>query len=129
MSRSFLAMVRGPDGRSLALALVLLLALSGVFGAFNSAGMAGAGAEATLLCSGDDSTDGAGAPAIPTPSDHGSCCTLGCGPSQVGTVAAIDSAPPPTPSAQGVSPPTEAARVMALDRPASAGPRGPPVLV
>jgi hypothetical protein len=128
MSRSLLAMVRGPDGRSLAWALALLLVLSGVFGAFSSAGMAGAGPDASLLCRGDVSSDGAGAPAIPTPEDHGFCCTLGCGPSQAGAHAVVDGVPPAMVPARGISPPADAPGVIALHRPASAGPRGPPVL-
>ena len=73
-----LAVLRGPDGRSLARALVVLL-LFGLFGAGVHAGaMAGDGGNTVFCIALAKDT----APAVPGHHDGDTCCLTGCNPAQ-----------------------------------------------
>jgi hypothetical protein len=129
MSRSFLAMFRGADARSIAHALAILLVFNAVFGAFHSGAMAKAATGEVVLCSSEGAVRASeGLPQEPADPQDMSCCVLGNGP----TPAAIASEPAglsaPTSPASAFAPPFFDSTVAGPKHPGSASPRGPPKL-
>jgi hypothetical protein len=128
MSRSFLAMLRGADARSIGRALAILLVFNAVFGAFHSGAMARAATGEVILCSSEGAVRAAvGLPEEPAGIEEMSCCVLGCGPS---TAIAAEPAPLAAPAyAACVVPPPLFDRTQGDIRwPGMASPRGPPAL-
>ena len=129
MARSFLAHLRGSDGRSLARAVALLFLVNLLVGAFHAGAMAGTGNGTIILCTASGgtlvATDGTGSQ---HDTDDLSCCVLGCANASVALPA------PPVASLSlpfhetGSEPVLRDAR--AIDPPVSRNhrPRGPPVL-
>lgn len=125
MARSFLGLLRGPDGVSLARALACLLLLNALIAGFHS-GIAAAAPVGTVLCSADAAGIADTTPGDAAPRDHAApCCAAGC---LSGGVAL----PPPaeTPlriptAADRVAAPGLAAPLVAF-RADSLGARGPP---
>jgi hypothetical protein len=127
MRRSLLAAFRTADARSLAKALVLLVAISGVLGAFHAGGMASPSNFSGIICGSQGiSLDG---PAKPSGEHEHFCCLFGCTTIAAGIVAKTE---PPTPVAIGsIQPARQPAPTTILVAPAPPGhigPRGPPLL-
>ena len=88
---NFLAVLRGPDGRSLARALAVLL-LFGLFGAGVHAGaMAGDGGYSVFCVAPRGDT----APALPDHHGGDECCLTGCNPAQPILATIVDSVAEP----------------------------------
>jgi len=123
MRTSLLAIFRTRDGRSLARAMALLVALHALVFGLDAGTMAGAARARTVLCT----SDGAGSiPAAPAEHRDRDCCLTGC---TAPTVAAL----PPAiaiPAPEGMPTAIAAAAVSAgPSRPLTdAAPRGPPRL-
>jgi hypothetical protein len=77
MGRSLFALVRGRDGRSLALALAVIVTLNTALGGFAAGAMA-SGNQGLTLC--DAATTAGGLPPLNDPrnSDDCACCVFGC---------------------------------------------------
>jgi hypothetical protein len=125
MLPSFLSLLRGVEGRRLALVLAAILFVGGILNGVGAGAAAGTGANGLSLCSVHGSAD---APAQ-QPADHGfDCCFAGHAPGLAGL---------PPPVADGILRPfgsrvgTFRVAVAGIThRPlvASEGPRGPPLL-
>ena len=122
MRRSLLAVLRGPDGRSLAWALAILVALN-AFVAGGHIGYAGEGPAVCTVASHSPTGDGS-----PTPAQGDPCCFAGCISTATGLAGGEVVALPFPPEALTAFPP--AAPAVATDVPhiAGHGPRGPPTL-
>jgi hypothetical protein len=127
MNRSFLAMFRGADARSIGQALAILLVFNAVFGAFHSGAMAKAATGEIILCSSGGAVRAVdGLPEEPAGIEDMSCCVLGCGPSPA--IAAEPAPLAPSFAASAVSPPLFDRTPRDIRRFGIASPRGPPVL-
>ena len=129
MSRSFLAMLRGADARSIGHALAILFVFNTVFGAFHSGLMTAAVAGEVVLCSSEGAVRAPGQlPGPPAGEEVLSCCVLGNGPAPVALAAEPARLSAPTPVAT-VSPPLRPdRRIPDIRHSGSASPRGPPLL-
>jgi hypothetical protein len=126
MRRSLFALLRGPDGRSLARALAALLFLSAVIGQLPGGLHGAAAAGGPVLCS---ALANSSAPGAPVSNDFAPCCLALC----AGSLAPIVVSP--APAIADVPASSAAVLQPALIESASAGfaelpfgPRGPPVL-
>lgn len=123
MRRSFLALLRGRDGRSLAWALALLVALN----AFVAGGHMGAAAgDGPVVCTVASHAPGGNGPTAPAQADP--CCFAGCVSAATGIVGGEAVLLPLPPLSRGVYAP--AASTVAAPRPPAGNhrPRGPPSL-
>jgi hypothetical protein len=128
MARSFLAAFRSTDARSLARALIVLMVFGAGFNGLHAGAMAGNTGNPGVICAGIGVSTGN---PLGQDSGHGwSCCQFGCLTAPAGMIAAIDIALPAMVWAQVSGGPLRVSPVViAFEGPASAGPRGPPILV
>jgi hypothetical protein len=130
MARSFLAVFRSADARSLARALILLLVLSSGFDAFHAGGMAAVDGTGGVGCSVSGASTVAPADPYEMPQSRGwSCCVLGCASLLTGIIATNDVPSPVIVWAEAPGRQLLASSVtVAFDRPGNVSPRGPPRL-
>jgi hypothetical protein len=129
MSRSFLAMFRGADARSIGHALAILLVFNAFLGAFHSGAMAKGANGEVILCNSDGAVRASdGLPQEPADAEDMSCCVLGCGPSPVAITAEPALFAAPAYQVSATSPLLVESLLCDLRRAGGASPRGPPIL-
>lgn len=127
MSRSFLALFRGADGRSLARALACLLLANAIVSGLAQGAMAAAD-PAGVICTSFGSTV---APATggDHPGEGGSiCCEMGCAPELPALAASPAAVPAPSVMRDRGPIADAAAPAVRAFRPLGHSPRGPPLL-
>lgn len=73
---TFLNLLRGPDGRSLARAIAILMVFNLFAAGLHAGALAGGGGDAFILC---QVPSEAGDPAVPGSEHRADCCLAGCG--------------------------------------------------
>lgn len=126
MRRSFLALFRDADGRSLARALACLLLVNAIVGGLAQGAMAAAD-PAVVLCTATGGVQPA-ADESGGRNDGGACCEMGCVPQLPAVASTPDPLPAPRIAHDLGSIAAPAATFVPLSLPAAHQPRGPPLL-